>query len=206
VPPAIRIGQPDCVSRPASARSGSSRRSPGTNAAGLVTPSGLTRLPGLPRPKAAAADSIAFPELDAEVAFEVGLLLDQYDLLERQIATADRRVAELPDGEAARRLQTIPRVGPAVAATLLAEIGDITRFTDFDQLLAYAGVHPAERSSGRKGASPETAWHMSKAGNSHLRAAAYRMAVAGVQHNPVIAAHYTPKRAAGKSKMNARGY
>ena len=158
------------------------------------------------RLQAAAADSIAVPELDAEVAFEVGLLLDQYDLLERQIADADRRVASLLDGELARRLQTIPGVGPSIAAALLAEIGDIERFTDFDQLLAFAGVHPAERSSGRKGASPETAWHMSKAGNSHVRAAAYRMALVGVQHNPVIAAHYARKRAAGKSKMNALGH
>jgi transposase len=158
------------------------------------------------RLQAAAADSIAVPELDAEVAFEVGLLLDQYDLLERQIADADARVAELLDGEIARRLQTIPGVGPAIAATLLAEIGDIDRFGDFDQLLAFAGVHPAERSSGRKGANPETAWHMSKAGNSHLRAAAYRMAVVGIGHNPIIAAHYARKRAAGKSKMNALGH
>jgi transposase len=156
--------------------------------------------------QAAAADSIAVPELDAEVAFEVGLLLDQYDLLERQIEDADRRVAGLLDGETARRLQTIPGVGPSIVATLIAEIGDIGRFDDFDQLLAYAGVHPAERSSGRKGANPETAWHMSKAGNAHLRAAAYRMAVIGVQHNPVIAAHYVRKRAAGKSKMNALGH
>ena len=156
--------------------------------------------------QAAAASSIAVPELDAEVAFEVGLLLDQYDLLERQIEAADRRVASLLDGETARRLQTIPGVGPSIAATLIAEIGDIGRFTDFDQLLAFAGVHPAERSSGRKGSNPETAWRMSKAGNSHLRAAAYRMAVVGVQHNPVIAAHYARKRAAGKSKMNALGH
>ena len=133
-------------------------------------------------------------------------LLDQYDLLERQIEAADARVAGLLDGELARRLQTIPGVGPSITATLLAEIGDIDRFSDFDQLLADAGVHPAERSSGRKGSNPETAWHMSKAGNSHLRAAAYRMAVVGVQHNPVIAAHYARKRAAGKSKMNALGH
>ncbi|MGH7733546.1 MAG: IS110 family transposase, partial [Gemmatimonadales bacterium] len=157
------------------------------------------------RLQAAAADSIAVPELDAEVAFEVRLLLDQFDLLERQITAADRRVASLLDGETARRLQTIPGVGPAIAATLLAEIGDITRFDDVDQLLAYAGVHPAERSSGRKGANPETAWHMSKAGNAQLRAAAFRLAVVGVQCNPLIAAHYARKRAAGKSKMNALG-
>jgi len=158
------------------------------------------------RLQAAAADSIAVPELDAEVAFEIGLLLDQFDLLERQIEDADRRVAGLLDGETARRLQTIPGVGPSIAATLIAEIGDIARFDDFDQLLAYAGVHPAERSSGRKGSNPETAWHMSKAGNSHLRAAAYRMALVGIQHNPVIATHYARKRAAGKSKMNALGH
>jgi transposase len=155
---------------------------------------------------AAAADSIAVPELDAEVSFEVGLLLDQFDLLERQIEAAEARVGELLDGKLARRLRTIPGVGPAIVATLIAEIGDIFRFDDFDQLLAFAGVHPAERSSGRKGVSPETSWHMSKAGNSYLRAAAYRMAVVGVQHNPVIAAHYARKRAAGKSPMNALGH
>jgi transposase len=155
---------------------------------------------------ALAADSIAVPELTAEVAFEVDLLLDRFDLLERQIEAAEAHVAALLDGELARRLQTIPGVGPATCAVLIAEIGDIGRFETFDQLLAYAGVHPAERSSGRKGASPETAWRMSKAGNAHLRAAAYRMAVVGTVHNPIIATHYARKREAGKSKMNALGH
>jgi transposase len=125
---------------------------------------------------------------------------------DREIEAADRHATSLLDSELARRLQAIPGVGPSTAAALISEIGDISRFDDFDQLLAYAGVHPAERSSGRKGASPETAWHMSKAGNTHLRAAAYRMALVGTQHNPVIAAHYARKRAAGKSKMNAIGH
>ena len=156
--------------------------------------------------KAAARDSIAVAELEEEVAFEVGLLLDQYDLLEAQIVAADARVASLLDTEVSRRLQTIPGVGPSSCAALIAEIGDIDRFEDVDQLLAYAGVHPAERSSGRKGADPETSWHMSKAGNAHLRAAAYHVAIVGVQHNPVIRAHYERKRAAGKSKMNALGH
>ncbi|MEA2026554.1 MAG: IS110 family transposase [Chloroflexota bacterium] len=158
------------------------------------------------RLKGAAAASIAVSELDDEVAFEVDMLLDQYDLLEQQITEAEAHLASLLDGELARRLRTIPGVGPAITATLIAEIGDITRFDDVDQLLAYAGVHPAERSSGKKGANPETSWHMSKAGNAHLRAAAYRLAVVGITHNPVIKAHYERKRAAGKSKMNALGH
>jgi transposase len=153
-----------------------------------------------------AADSIAVPELEAEVAFEVELLLERFDLLERQIATANDHVATLLDGELARRLRTVPGVGPSTCAALIAEIGDIWRFETFDQLLAYAGVHPAERSSWRKGADPETSWHMSKTGNAHLRAAAHRIAVVGVTHNPVIAAVYRRRREAGKSKMNSLGH
>jgi len=97
-------------------------------------------------------------------------------------------------------------VGPALAATFIAEIGDIWRFEDFDQLASYAGVHPKEQSSGTKGQNPETSWHMAKTGNAYLRSAAYKMAVVGTQHNPVIRAHYLRKRAQGKSAMNAIGH
>ena len=153
-----------------------------------------------------AIDSVAAPELEAQVGFEMRLLISQYDLFEQQVAEAEVKVQKLLDGDVARRLQTIPGVGAATAATLMAEIGDIWRFQDVDQLLAYAGVHPKEQSSGKKGANPETSWRMAKTGNAYLRTAAYRMAVVGIQHNPVIREHYARKRAAGKSAMNAIGH
>lgn len=156
--------------------------------------------------QAAAQHTTAPPELEAEVAFEVPVLLDQLELLDRQMAVAEAHLAGLLDGALARRLQTIPGVGPASAAAFLAEIGDIGRFEDFDQLLAFAGMHPREASSGRKGASPETSWQMAKTGNPHLRAAAYHVALAGIVHNPLIRAHYLRKREAGKSPMNALGH
>ena len=53
------------------------------------------------RLKEAAATSIAVAELDAEVAFEVGLLLDQYDLLGAQIERAEDHLASLLDSELA---------------------------------------------------------------------------------------------------------
>ena len=158
------------------------------------------------RISALAKDTIAPPELAPQIGFEMELLIAQHDLFEQQIDAAEDRVAGLLDGELARRLRTIPGVGPAICATLVAEIGDIHRFTDFDKLVAYVGVHPAEESSGRKGANPETSWHMAKTGNAYLRAALYRMSVVGLQHNPTIAAHYARKRAQGKSKMNALGH
>jgi len=156
--------------------------------------------------QALAKESVAAPELEAQVGFEMRLLIQQYDFLERQIDEAEARLATLLDGDTARRLLTIPGVGPATVATLLAEIGDIWRFTDVDQLLAYAGVHPKEQSSGKKGERAETSWTMAKTGNTYLRAAAYRMAVVGIKHNPILRSHYARKRAAGKSSMNAVGH
>src|SRR5262252_7499889 len=153
-----------------------------------------------------ARDTIAPAELDEQMALEVRLLIEQYDLLGRQIEAAEKRVAELLDSELSRRLQTIPGVGPAIAASLIAEIGDIWRFDDFDQLAAYAGSHPQEQSSGRHGANPETSWRMAKTGNAYLRSALYRMAVVGLQHNPIIKQHYRRKREQGKAPMNAVGH
>lgn len=153
-----------------------------------------------------ALDTIAAPELEHQIAFQMRLLIAQYDLLETQITEAEAHLATLLDGELVRRLRTIPGVGPVICATLIAEIGDIRRFSEFDKLVAYIGVHPAEKSSGEKGKSPETSWRMSKAGNAYLRTALYRMAIVGITHNPTIRAHYARKRAQGKSKMNAVGH
>jgi transposase len=150
--------------------------------------------------------TIAPPELDEQMAFEVRLLIEQYDLLGQQIEAAEKRVAQLLDSELARRLQTIPGVGPAIAASLIAEIGDIWRFDDFDQLAAFAGTHPKEQSSGRHGERQETSWRMAKTGNAYLRSALYRMALVGTQHNPIIKEHYQRKRAQGKAPMNALGH
>jgi transposase len=156
--------------------------------------------------QALATETIAAPELERQIAFEMRLLVAQHDLLETQIAEAEAQIASLLDGELVRRLRTIPGCGPAITATLLAEIGDIRRFSSFDKLVAYVGVHPAEKSSGQRGADPETSWHMAKTGNAYLRTALYRMAIVGIQHNPLIRAHYARKRAQGKSKMNAVGH
>lgn len=188
------------------ARAAARRRS--QTLAQAMSPGGRRRLgPGKAgRIRGLAKETVAPVELDAQVGFEMQLLIDQHDLLVRQVQEAEARVASLLDGEVARRLQTIPGVGPATAATLMAEIGDIHRFDDFDQLMAFAGTHPREASSGLKGQNPETSWHMAKSGNPFLRSALYRMAVAGLGRNPIVTAHYARKRAAGKSKMNALGH
>ena len=60
--------------------------------------------------------------------------------------------ATLPDWSLAsvvRALQALRGVAMVSAATLVAELGDITRFTNPRQLMAYLGLVPSEHSSGK---------------------------------------------------------
>ena len=60
--------------------------------------------------------------------------------------------AALPDWSLApvvHALQSMRGMGVVTAATLVAELGDITRFANPRQLMAYVGLVPSEHSSGR---------------------------------------------------------
>src|SRR5207249_9181352 len=54
----------------------------------------------------------------------------------------------------AELLQTIPGIGPQTAATLLGELGALTRFTDARALVAYVGFYPVIHESGDRAAPP----------------------------------------------------
>ncbi len=45
-------------------------------------------------------------------------------------------------------VQTIPGIGPTLGALLVAEIGDVTRFTRPEQLTCWAGLTPKHHESG----------------------------------------------------------
>lgn len=62
-------------------------------------------------------------------------------------------------------LLTIPGMGELSAATLIAEIGDISRFQGAKQLVAYAGLDPSVYESGKI----RRRSRISKRGNPHLR-------------------------------------
>ena len=64
-----------------------------------------------------------------------------------------------------RALQALRGVSTIVAATIVAELGDLRRFRSASQLMSYVGLVPSERSSGdrtRRG-------RITKTGNPHLR-------------------------------------
>ena len=64
------------------------------------------------------------------------------------------------------RLMTIPGIGPVVASTVLASIGDISRFETPEKLSSYFGLTPKVRQSGDR---PARHGRISKQGNTHAR-------------------------------------
>ena len=74
--------------------------------------------------------------------------LRQVDFLGAEIEAIDRRLCEWALGsKVARRLMTIPGVGVGVAVTLMAAIGEISRFETPRKLVAYLGLDPKVRQS-----------------------------------------------------------
>jgi transposase len=87
-----------------------------------------------------------------QIAFQTYLnamdqALERKDLIEKQI---DTLVPEWSLGPVAEALQALRGVALTVAAGIVAEIGDMRRFDNPRQLMAFLGLVPGERSSGSK--------------------------------------------------------
>ena len=106
-------------------------------------------------------------ELPADERLTVDAGLRQLDFLGEELAAIDRLVAVKAQGdEDVRRLLTIPGVDVTTAVTLLAVIGDVTRFPSSRQLVGYLGLHPRVRQSGSE---PAHHGRLSKQGSAAAR-------------------------------------
>jgi transposase len=99
-------------------------------------------------------------------------------------------------------LDTIPGVGEATAAVLLAEVPDIKQYKSARQVAAFAGLVPRERQSG---SSVRGRVRLSKIGNSRLRKALYFPAVTAIRCSPFFQSWAEGLRQRGKSKMAVIG-
>jgi transposase len=99
-------------------------------------------------------------------------------------------------------LDSIPGVGKATAAALLAEVPDIKEYRSARQVAAFAGLVPRERQSG---SSVRGRVRLSKIGNARLRKALYFPAVTALRCSPFFQAWAEGLRQRGKSKMAVIG-
>jgi transposase len=115
---------------------------------------------------------------------------------------------ELPE-TGHRQIVTIPGIGPATAAVLVAKIVNIQRFQTADQLVGYFGLFPEENRSGvdRRGQPlPAGAMHMCQKGNDLVRGYLWNAARVAIRHNPAIRALYRRLKLRGKRGDVAQGH
>jgi transposase len=100
--------------------------------------------------------------------FLLGMLLDQVEFLEGQIARLGTRIGEVlpaPFAEAIGRLQTIPGIDRRAAENIVAEIGpDMKPFASAGHLASWVGICPGNHESAGKRRSGRTT-----KGNTWLR-------------------------------------
>jgi transposase len=82
--------------------------------------------------------------------------------LEQEI---ERAVQDCPVWTVIEALMALRGVSLIAAVTVVAELGDLRRFSDAPQLMAYLGLVPSEHSSGKR----ERRGGITKTGNSHVR-------------------------------------
>ena len=132
----------------------------------------------------------------------IQLFLEQIHTLLETCSSLERQINELLL-QFDTTLTTIPGVGTLLAATILSEIGDISRFSSADKLAAYIGVDPAVNQSGEFVGSHV---HMSKRGSPYLRRAVWMASMIAVQRDPMFKAYYEKKASEGLRYMNIIGH
>src|SRR5919202_4334287 len=128
---------------------------------GLVVPKGMSRLEEL---AALVEADESFPE-QARGAF-TGLLEQCRETADRIEALEAEPVAHAREDDTARRLATVPGIGPIAASMIAATVGDgIGHFRSARHFAAWLGLVPRQRSTGGK----TRLGRITKAGNREIR-------------------------------------
>jgi transposase len=97
----------------------------------------------------------------------VAALLRQLDFHAQELAIIDAELARIALGSAeVKRLMTIPGVDATVALSIVAAVGDFSRFRSPEKLVSYLGLNPRVRQSG---AQPASHGRITKQGRAHAR-------------------------------------
>ncbi|MBM4236845.1 MAG: IS110 family transposase [Firmicutes bacterium] len=146
--------------------------------------------------------------LDA-FTLELKLLVEQIEFIEEQVNILEEALFQVleefrtnPEQPYRHVLETIPGIGPVLAAAIIGEVGDISRFPNAKALVAYAGLDATVRASGQF---EGTRNRMSKRGSPVLRNSLWMAAVTARRFNPELKAYYEAKKTEGKHSGVATG-
>ena len=96
-------------------------------------------------------------------------------------------------------LRSINGVRPNTAAPFLAEMGEVNNYTSYKKLIAYEGIGPSVRQSGKFIGMSK----LSKRGNRHLRRTIYLMTASVVSQSPFFRAYFLKGKREGLAPQKA---
>ena len=136
------------------------------------------------------------------LCIQIKMIIELIELLESQIKDIQEQISEFIK-KSDNVITSIPGIADMTAAIIISEIGDINRFNNPGQVLAFAGLDPSVKQSGTFNASST---RLSKRGSTLLRYALI-LAANNVQLNTkTFNNYYNTKRAQGKLHYNALGH
>jgi transposase len=121
------------------------------------------------------------------------------DDLNQRITELDQEIAVLLAAHG-DPLQELQGVGSNLAATIIAQAGDVRRFRDASAFARFCGTAPIPCGSGQTSGRHR----LHRGGNRQLNAALYRIAIVQQRHHPQAKAFLARKIAEGKTAREAR--
>lgn len=155
--------------------------------------------------KANALRDLAFNSIGSSnrsTAFELQQTIRLIQSVQTEIDILDKQIKIIVN-ELNTPLLTIPGIGYTLAAIMLAEIGDIERFSTPAKLLAFAGMEPSTYQSGNYNASKTP---MVKRGSTYLRWAVMQAARLVSMRDAAFNTYMAKKRSEGKHYNVARSH
>ncbi|MBU4369704.1 IS110 family transposase [Patescibacteria group bacterium] len=131
---------------------------------------------------------------------ELQILIARLKMCKEQITDLEQKISKIVNKfPGCKYIFSIPGVGQSTGATILAEIGDIGNFKSSIKLIAFAGLDPKLKQSGKyQGKTP-----ISKRGSKYLRSAIWQSAMVAARVDPMFKKIYQDKRDKGKSHKYA---
>lgn len=127
---------------------------------------------------------------------EASLQIDQFGLLERQVHRIEKQIDShrpaFPDYD---RISQVPGIGKVSSWSILAEIGDFSRFNNAKNFVSYSRLVPGAADSGGKRRHKSR----NKDGNKYLKVAFTQAAIGAVSFYPPVRRFYNKiRRRSGK--------
>ena len=148
-----------------------------------------------------ARESFGIKFAKRSFSFQIKQIISQISFLEEQLKEIEIEISYLLE-DICPVITTITGIGSVLGASIVSEIGNISRFERANQLVAYAGLDTRIKQSGDFSA---TNTKLSKRGSPYLRRSIWLAATVAAFKDPALSIYYQGLRARGKAHGTAIG-